>query len=240
MQASWNPLGLQFVTKLFYRAPLIAREGLLWESTRIDAGFLNNLSPAYDMAGVFLTVEPIAIFNVTVTAQAVGFYNALGFGFYSLSGPGAGFDSSSLQALAPKDTAGYVLSAAPTLKAAFGPFAFLDTFTVMYFNVDGGQGYFYERLNNCVLGKSDTELVNQAFVMYAFQPEILAGLTDWILVVPSSGYLSHRVSVMGIYSTGLSKGLSLYSALAVGTYLADRSYQNGIYLGGQVGIVAKL
>lgn len=239
-QASYNPLGFQLVTKFFYRVPLIDKEGILWESTRIDAGILNNLSPAYDMAGVFLTIEPIAIFNITLTAQAAGYYSALGFGFLDLAGPASGFDSPSLQALSPKNASGYVLSAAPTLKVAVGPIALLNTFSAMYFNVDGGNGYFFERINNCVLGKSDTELINQAYFMYTILPGLLAGVNDWLLYIPSSGYISHRVAALGVYSTKVGPRLSLYSALSLGTFLADRYFQYNLYAGGQVGVILVL
>lgn len=240
VQASYNPLGVQLVTKLFYRLPLMDRDGILWESTRIDAGILNNLSPAYDMAGVFLTIEPIAVFNITFTAQVAGYYSALGFGFFDLPGPGSGFDSSSLQALSPKNTGGYMLSAAPTLKVAVGPLAVLNSFTVTYFNVDGGSGYFFERINNCVLGKSDTELINQAYLMYTIQPGLLAGINDWLLYLPSSSYLSHRVTALGVYSTRVTPTLSLYSALSLGTFLADRYFQYNFFAAGQVGITVSL
>jgi alkylhydroperoxidase/carboxymuconolactone decarboxylase family protein YurZ len=48
IQGSFNPLGLQFLTQAYYRIPLVNKEGILWESTKIDIGLQNNLSPAFD------------------------------------------------------------------------------------------------------------------------------------------------------------------------------------------------
>jgi hypothetical protein len=240
VQASYNPLGLQFVTRAYYRLPLIQKEGILWESTKIDVGLQNNLSPAYDMIGGYIDIAPIAIFDIAFTAQAIGYYDLLSFGFYTLSGYSSPFDSASLSALTPKNTAGYTVSVTPTVKIAVGPVAALDSFSVSYFSVDDGSGFFYERINNCVLAKQDTELVNNAYLLATVAPGVLVGLNDFLLIVPASGYLSHRIVAMGIYSTRLSPGLSLNAVLQLGTFLADQYYQYAVYVAGQVGISLKL
>ena len=175
IQASYNPLGLQFLTQAYYRLPLVNREGILWESTRIDLGLQNNLSPAYDMIGAYIDIEPIAIFDLALTAQAIGFFDALGFGFYTVSGYDAGFNDASLGGLTASNTLGYTLSATPTLKVAFGPVALADSFGLTYFSVDNGSGFFYERVNNCVLAKNDYELTNSAYLLVTVVPGVLAG-----------------------------------------------------------------
>ncbi len=236
IQASYNPLGLQLLTQAYYRIPLVNKEGVLWESTKIDLGLQNNLSPAYDMIGAYIDIEPIALFDLALTAQAIGYYDALSFGFYSLSGYGAGFDDASLAALTAKNTLGYTLSATPTFKIAFGPVAAVDSFSATWFSVDDGNGFFYERVNNCVLAKNDYELTNNAYLLATIVPGVLAGLNDFLLIVPGSGYLSHRIVAMGIYSTSFSPRLSFNAVLQLGTFLADRYNQYLVYIGGQVGI----
>jgi hypothetical protein len=236
IQASLDPLGIQLVTKVYYRLPFIQQEGMLWESTKVEVGVQNSLSPAYDMLGAYLDFAPIAIFDLALTAQAIGYFNGLGFGFYSLSGYGAAFDSNALNALPSKNSFGYLLTAAPTLKFAWGPLAMLDTFSMTYFSVDDGSGYFYERINNVVLAKNDIELQNQAYLLATVFPGVLAGLNDAVLYVPASGYVSHRLSVMGIYSTRLSDMVSINAVLIVGTYFSDRYYQYGLYLAAQAGV----
>lgn len=236
IQGSFNPLGLQFLTQAYYRIPLVNKEGILWESTKIDIGLQNNLSPAYDMIGAYVDIEPIAIFDLALTAQAIGYYDFLGFGFYSVSGYSAGFDDASLSALTAKNTSGYTLSATPTLKIAFGPIAIADSFGLTYFSVDDGSGFFYEIVANCVLAKNDYELTNNAYLLASVTPGVLVGLNDYVLFVPNSGYLSHRIVAMGIYTSRFSPRLSFNAILQLGTFLQDAYNQYIFYVGGQVGI----
>jgi hypothetical protein len=225
----------------------VNKEGILWESTKIDFGLQNNLSPAYDMIGVFVDIAPIAIFDLALTAQAVGYYNFLGFGFYTLpsgTGPGLGYDAdfndSALSALTSKNTIGFSLSATPTFKIAFGPFAIADSFSFIFFSVDDGNGFFYEVVNNTVLAKNDYELINNAYLLYTVVPGVLVGLNDYVLCVPASGYVSHRLVAMGIYTMTFSPRLSFNAVLQLGTFLADKYMLYWFYVGGQVGITLAL
>ncbi len=240
IQASYNPLGVQLVTKLFYRIPLVRRPGILWESTKIELGIQNNLSPAFDYAGAYVNIEPIALFNLTLTAQAVAYYTALGYGLYPLSGYGAGYDSSALDSVTAKNGTGLLLSAAPTIKAAVGPIAVLDTGSLTWFRANGGTGYFYEIAGDTVLAGSDIEIGNQAYVLATVFPGLRFGINDGVLYVPASGYVSHRLSAIGVYSASLSKKFAVYGALVAGTFLTDRNYQYKLYLAGQAGVTLGL
>jgi hypothetical protein len=240
LQASVNPLGLQSVTDVFYRVPLVNKEGILWESTKIDLGLQNNLSPAYDMIGAYILIEPIAVFDLALTAQFIGFYNALNFGFYTLSGYGAGFNNAALGLLASRNTLGYMLGATPTFKIAFGPVAIADSFAFSFFSVDDGNGFFYERINNVVLAKNDYELVNNAYLLYTIVPGVRVGLNDCLVMVPASGYVSHRIVAMGVSSTNLTARLSINGVLQLGTFLADTYNQYLLFIGAQVGLSVAL
>ena len=238
--ASWDPLGAQAVTQLYYRIPLSQSDNILWSSTKVDFGVVNNFSPSYDLVGVFVSIQPIAVFNLLLEAQAAGYFHQLGFGFYTLSGYDAGFDNASLAQLTPIDTAGYVLSAAPTLQVAFGPIALQDTFSLTYYDVDGGNGYFYERIGDVALAKSDIELLNQAYALATVYPGLLVGLNDYLVMVPAASYVSHRLAAVAVYTNQLREKLSLYSVLLLGTFLEDRYFQYTIYVGGEVGITVRL
>jgi hypothetical protein len=238
--AAYNPLAVQLATKLFYRMPLSHKKGILWESTKIDAGLTNSLTPAYDFFGAFLDVEPIAIVDVAFSAQAAGYYSGLGYGFHDLSGYGAAFDADTLNSLPSKNTAGYFLSAAPTLQFAFGSFAFSNTLHINYFDVDGGSGYFYETYANCALGKSDVELYNDAYALLSIESGLMVGLNDSLLVVPASGYQSHTLQAVGILTKAMSDRLSLYAVLTTGLYLEDRYYQYSPRIAGMIGFTSAL
>jgi hypothetical protein len=238
--ATYNPLGVQLGTKLLYRMPLIREKGILWEPTKIDVGITNALSPAYDFIGAFLDVEPIAVFDVAFTAQFAGYYNGLGYGFHDLAGYAAAYDPNTLASLGSKNTTGYILSAAPTLKFALGSFAFSNTLHVNYFNVDGGSGYFYETYANCVLAKSDIEIYNDAYALLSIGAGLLAGLNDSILIVPASGYRSQALQAVGILSRAVSGRLSIYAVLTAGLYLEDRYYQYQPRVAGLAGFTSRL
>jgi len=240
VQAGYNPIGVQLGTKFFYRIPLIEKEGILWESTKIDVGVKNSLSPAYDMFGAFVDIEPIAVFDLALSAQAIGYFDALGYGFRDMADYDAAFDDAALEAVPDRSAFGVLLTAAPTLKAAVGPFAVMDTLYLNYFNVDGGEGYFLEAFGNCVLKKQDVELFNDAYALYTFDFGLMAGLNDSILYVPGSGYISHCLQAVGVYSKALSDTLSLYAALTAGAYIEDRYYEGKARVAGQVGVTLTL
>jgi hypothetical protein len=240
LQAGYNPLGAQLVTKLYCRLPLIEKEGILWESTKVDLGIKNSLSPAYDMLGFFVDIEPIAVFDLALSASAIGYFDALGFGFRSMAGYDAAFDDAALKAVPDGNALGYQLAATPTFKIALGPFAVLDSLSATYFSVDGGSGYFLEAMGNCVLKKEDFELFNDAYALYAFDFGLMVGVNDSILYVPGSGYRSHTLQGIGVYSGRLSEKADIYAALTAGIYLEDKYYEGKPRAAGQAGITLKL
>lgn len=240
VQAAYNPLGAQLGSKLFYRLPLSDKDGILWESTKVDFGIKNSLSPAFDMLGVYVDILPIAVFDLTLSAQAIGYFDALGFGFRSVGGYDAAFDDAALKSIPDGNAFGLMLTANPTLQVAIGPIAIMDSLSVNYFNVDGGEGYFIEAFGNCVLKKKDVELYNDAYALYTFDFGLMLGLNDSILYVPGSGYVSHCLQGVGVYSKALSEKLSLYAALTAGAYLEDEYLKGKPRVSGQAGITLEL
>jgi hypothetical protein len=206
----------------------------------VDIGVKNGITPAYEMCGVYVDVLPIAVFDLALSAQAIGYFDALGYGFHSLPGYGAGFDEAALEAVPDGNALGLLATLNPTFQVAFGPIALMDSLSVNYFAVDDGQGYFHEAIGNCVLKKRDFELYNDAYALYTFDFGLMVGVNDSILYVPGSGYSSHCLQAVGVYSGTLSERLSLYAALTAGAYLEDRYYEGKLRAAGQVGITARL
>lgn len=239
IQGSYNPMGLQSVTQLYYRSPLVRKPGILWESTKFDVGFQNNLSPAYDLVGVFAKVEPVAFFDLQLLAQAGGYFKLFGYGFFDMASYNSPFGSNDLRT-GSRDAFGYNLSASPTLKFVLGPMAALNAFSLNYFYVDSGEGFFLERTGGAILAKSDYHITNQAYLLFTLFEGFRLGLNDGIMYVPSSGYLSHRVSAGAIYTHKLSDKLDIYSALLAGTFLSDAYNQGKLFIGTQVGITLRL
>jgi hypothetical protein len=237
LQAGYNPIGVESGTKLFYRVPLGKRGGILWESTKVDVGIENSLSPAFDFVGAFVDIEPIAVFDLALHARFAGYYDALGYGFRDLAGYDSDYDSSALDSIDARNAAGCFLSAAPTLKFALGHVAFSDTLHVNYFNVDGGKGYFYEIFANCALAKRGVELFNDAYLLWRLDSKLMLGLNDSILFVPGSGYRSQTLQGVGVLNRSLSDKLSLYAALTAGLYLEDRYLRYKPRAAGMAGIL---
>jgi len=235
-QTGYNPIGAQLGTKLFYRVPLNKGGGILWESTKVDVGIENSLSPAYDFIGAFVDVEPIAVFDLELKAQFAGYFDALGYGFRDLEGYGSDYDASALDSIDSRNAAGCFLSAAPTLKFALGHVAFSDTLHVNYFDVDGGKGYFFEIVAGCPLAKRGVELYNDAYLLWMLDSKLMLGLNDSILFVPGSGYRSQTLQAVGALNRPLSEKLSFYAALTVGFYLEDRYLQYKPRAAGMAGI----
>jgi len=240
LQASHNPLGLQSITKLYYRFPVFEPTGLLWESTKLDLGVQNNLSPSYEMVGGFVNFEPIAFFSLTGTAQFGSYYNALGYGFYELQSYNSSIDPTEMSSGQMRNAFGAILSIAPTLKAAYEIFAASNTFALTYYYADNGQGYFFERINNVPLKKSDVELTNSAYLLVNPLEGLYAGVNDWILYVPGSGYVSHRLCGVAAYARPISDSFSFYGGHFLGTFLTDRYFQSAFYTGAQLGLTLKL
>ncbi len=240
LQGSWNPIGIQLGTKLYYRIPLVRAPGILWESTRIDLGVTNELSPAFDFAGAYVDIEPIAFFDLELAAKALGYYKALGHGFNELPGLDAGFDNTALDGLGVRDSSGYLLSATPTLKAALGPLVVLDSLHFSYFDVDSSSGFFFDIVNNVVLAKRAWEIKNEAFAMADVGGGFLVGLNDTWLLVPDSLYVVHHVNLVGVVSAPWGRGKSFYAAVLAGFYLQDRYLRHELRAAGQAGLVFEL
>jgi hypothetical protein len=63
---SWNYPGLLFTSRIFYRIPASEKNSILWESSKLDIGFCNELAPAFENPGLFFQYEPIGFFDLIV------------------------------------------------------------------------------------------------------------------------------------------------------------------------------
>lgn len=238
--ASLNPLGALSTSRLFYRVPLLQMDGILWESTKVEIGVKNYMSPAYDTLGVSLDIEPIAVFDISFFASFYCGYKALGFGFVDLPDYNAPFSGAAFDAIPQRDNTGIWIHAAPRFKIELGPVIFANTFTVTYVKMNGA-GYFYERYINAVLKFEDYSFQNDTYAFYKINNAFMAGVNHWYLYVPNSGYVSQRIAGVGVYSTKFGDNLEFYGVFMLGTFLRDRYYQYTLlYTAIQAGITLKL
>lgn len=238
--ASYNPLGLLSTTRIFYSVPLIREEGVLWESTKIDFGIENLLSPAFEGASVFVKVEPIAVFNIKASYGYVVIYKALGFGFRPLNGYTDDFSDKALAAIPQQDQGGIYATIQPTFQIAVGNWMAANNFVLNYWNMPIST-YFYDAYNDLIQNKTDLNWNNSTYLLYQLTPEIVVGLNNLVVGVPNTSQFKDRIAVMGAYSKVIDKNLDWYCVAMLGTFLSDPHYQYAIpYAAFQGGLTLKL
>ena len=236
--ASVQPSGAQSATKVFFRTPLYDRSGLLWDSVKIDAGLDNRLTPSYEVPFLFIDVVPIAFLDIRARAGYMLFYRGLGYGFTRLSSYDAEYSESKLSALQRSNRGGLWFDLSPSLRFAYGPAAFVNTFT--FTRVDFGEsGYFYEPYEDVVLRCTDHTFMNDTILVWRFGP-LAAGADHFILHVPGSGYVSETVSALAAFSGKAGADAEWYAGTKAGIYLRNRYYLNQFAAAAWAGVSLRL
>jgi hypothetical protein len=217
---SINPLGIDLGTQFYWKLPLSDSQDILWKSTSLKIGLQNDVTPAFERLGFFVQIEPIAIFDIKVTAAGAFYYKALSFGFLDLAGYTSEYYSPGADSIVQQDKLGFQLAVKPTFKFALGPVLFSNTFTLEYFNLGAG-GFFYERNYDTVLKYQDFCIANETYLLFDLKV-LLVGLAHYLMYVPGSGALSDRLSAIGIFTFTLSKNISGYVLAMAGTPFADQ------------------
>ncbi len=224
----YNPLGLLLETKLFYRIPLSSRKGVLWENTKLDIGFANEWTPADNFLGARITIEPIAIFNLTLKTGFYGMYNLFGYGLFRFDSSCAEYDSKSLDDLNPETVPGYWVYIIPMLKFKFKSIILVNSFKINLFFMQG-DGYFLELRSYSIHKTKDTDFQNKTYLMYEFSDKIIAGFEFHVLRTVKTSVKNERVSVMGIVKPRVKDKREAYILAVLGMYLRDPLLKNKLY-----------
>ena len=230
-----NPSGIGLTSKLYYTEPLYGeREGILWETARLEMGITNKLSPAYDDVSLELFVEPIAFFDFRSNIGVRYAYDALGYGYTPLSSYDENYSNAG--SLPSQDETGLFISLTPRVKAAAGPIIFLNSLTWNHysFSIDSGdidEDYFYEPTNDVILKESEYLIKNSTTVLYDIPLDVdsgnryLAGVVYDLLYVPDSEYMSQKASLMAAVQVPFEKwDMSIDAALILGAFIENRYY----------------
>jgi len=221
-----NPAGGALETILYYRIPLFGKDGRLWESAHVDIGLSNYLSPAFNTTSIYLNIEPIAIFDVTVTYGVQAGYDVFNRGISRLPSDTSPTDADSLDTYSrgAADLA-YVTKIAPRIKLALGPILLAHVFRYNAYDfttINNKSNYMIE-LDTRFTAK-DYMLENSSFVLYQFNKKFRAGLNYYNISTPSHNYTSNRLSVLGNYKHNFSEKLQLSTTLLAGYYLSHENY----------------
>lgn len=232
--ASVNPQGLLLTTQLFYRFPLTSKTGILWESTKFDAGIDNDLSPAFENPGLFVRCEPVAFFELALFANNIQLFKALGSGYIPFDSASSPHDASNLKNIAQSNEQGWWLRCTPVFKVAYKKGIIANATTVHYYQMNRN-GYYLERFTNTVLDNRDFVISNDLFVLYKYNSSLMTGINYFYLTVPSSDERTHRISLAVIYLNKISPAAEFNVALVGGTYLKHINYDyKNPYLGLQL------
>jgi hypothetical protein len=237
---SFNPLGLLFDSRLFYRIPLSQSGDILFQNSKIDIGIINWLTPRDDLIGVFANIEPIAVFDITLFYGYRPIFNFLGFGFQQMSGPYADYSPDARKPIPVENKNSLWLAAMPAFKIELFNIVFADTLAMNYFSVLGYSGYYYEAYSEAILKENDFVLANDAYLFYKWNDSWLTGANYNFLYVPNSQYRSQRLSAAVVFTPKIEGLQSFFMALLVGTFLENHYYQWMPYIGLQTGITVKL
>jgi len=254
-----RPLGVSLNSRIRYTLPLYReRSGVLWDSARIELGFNNQLSPAFDDLAVEIMIEPVAVFDVTARAGVRYAYDGLGFGFAALESYDADYEDTG--ALPYRSALGLFAAMTPRLKAQVGPIILANALALSFFDFSGtGDSHFYEQIADIALATQDYLLQNTVLLLYDMPvrarrvvddshvgaPRVVrAGVTYLFLRVPGSGEQTQRIAAVGLWEEPIGRSpWRLSAALVLGPYLEHRYYKAtpaDLFVAGQVGIARRL
>ncbi|MEK6794493.1 MAG: hypothetical protein AABZ39_06935 [Spirochaetota bacterium] len=237
--AQMNPLGLAVDSRILYRIPLGKPGNILFESTKIDVGFQNLFTPADDLMALYCTIEPIAVFDVTARVGFLELFKLLGFGFIRLSGPTARYDGDATSGITQEHHAGLWASIAPRVKIQVWNFILAHTLTVNYFDMFI-TNYYFERHTDSVHRGTDFDINNDSYLFYKISDLLMVGANNFCLNVPSTGYVSDRVSAMLVFTPTLPCFYDLYAVIMAGSFVVDHYYVGKLYLAAMVGFTIKM
>jgi hypothetical protein len=221
-----NPSVLALRGGLDYTHPLMSqRTGILWDSARVEVGPRILASPSFADLGLRMYVEPVALFDVTLSAGLRLMTDALGFGQaavegYGLRGPsatGSSYDGSSAR--------GWFAGVAPRLKGAFGPILVTASVGATYHAGETpATGFSEEPVSLQIIDNEDWVFLAASQVLYRFDSARLSfvalGLDyqrTWVTTA-NGGRAGTRVAAAAVGVVPLATRWELQAAAFAGGY----------------------
>lgn len=179
------PLGALSETRVQVRTPGPRSDSIVLRNTYFGAGVRLDVSPAFVNPGVQVSLAPVDVFDVDLSAEFLGFLPGP-FGtlpYRELSSKAEAVRDASPEHFA---TTGWAVHAAPTLKLQVGPFIALDAAAVSWLHVDRPEGMdaplVYEPGRDMIIAWDDLYVEHQPIALWEFKhgkegPMLAAGLT---------------------------------------------------------------
>lgn len=168
--ARYNPLGLIDNFRIGYRRRLEIGNTALGRDAYVFAGAWITASPAFARGGVFVDIEPTALFRFAANYQYGGFFGTFDQ-VASFDGPGRAWSDTDIARLGEAGqtapTTGHHVALLAQPKFAFGPFAMRNTLTVLWSDLDLPEGdrAWYDQIYDRVVPDGGVYLANDLDVM---------------------------------------------------------------------------
>lgn len=231
--ARYNYDGMYLKANIYYKFPLIKDPGILWESTEVNIGLQEYITPAFQRSSVFLKITPIAFFDISAYAGYDYICKEPAGGMKIVDAPDSDYDEEALDKIDGKAKGGFRMSVIPALKFAFHNIAAMYSLKVEYHDYNSDE-YYYDYETSLIHKGRDTGFEHNAALAYLLKPfnncdtlAIAVILTDYH--VNSTGDNSSTLMAAVEYNftwPGFTENIESNLGLAGGTFLHDR-YEKG-------------
>jgi hypothetical protein len=225
-----NPLGFLSESRVLYRMPLSRDTGILFNSTKLELGIVNEWSPADEMPGIAFNIEPIALFNIWVKAGLYEQYRLFGFGYRKLDGKNGPYHDSIVADITRENRTGSRITIAPSLKMKVGPVIVADNVTCNRIDLFNTEEYFYEIRTALPHYSHDFNFINDLIVLYEWSSRLRTGVNYNLVYVRGTEVRQQKLGAM-VISTPLHRKLhSLFGLVTGGIYLESQIRHHGFYI----------
>jgi hypothetical protein len=225
-----NPLGFLSESRVLYRMPLSRDTGILFNSTKLELGIVNEWSPADEMPGIAFNIEPIALFNIWVKAGLYEQYRLFGFGYRKLDGKNGPYHDSIIADITRENRTGSRITVAPSLKMKAGPVIVADNVTCNRIDLFNTEEYFYEIRTALPHYSHDFNFINDLIVLYEWSSRLRTGVNYNLVYVHGTEVRQQKLGAM-VISTPLHRKLhSLFGLVTGGIYLESQIRHHGFYI----------
>lgn len=166
----YNPLGLETQDRLVFQHRLLDSESLLLRDTFVSGAASVKLSPAYIKVGPTVEVQPLAVLNLRVGYEFLGYFGSQGFlQSYPDAARDYSDDARKLTDGASYSTTGHHVFFEPTLQARVKSLAVRSKLAVEYWDMGlrSGDQVFYDATLDTLVPNEGWVLANDTDLVYS-------------------------------------------------------------------------
>ena len=221
-----NPTVLALRGGLDYTHPLLPqRDGILWDNARVEVGPRILASPSFADLGLRVYVEPVAVFDVTLSGGLRLMTDALGFGQAPVEGYGLRGPSATGSSYKGAFARGWFAAVTPRIKGAIGPILVTASVGATYHAGEtASTGFSEEPVSLQIIDEEDWVFLAASQVLYRFDSSRLSfvalGLDyqrTWV-AESKGGRAGTRIAAVAVGVVPLADRWELQSAVFTGGY----------------------